>query len=788
MSNTLYIEHNPFKVETIFEVNGNPPDNIPFLEQCKSRRLQLWIEQLFPSLYNLFNGATHFDVTFKGIESDFIDLEEAAKVAKEQHNMTITLKRDLAEDSQARLDKVQTLMKEAEKHPIFGDKIKQSGKIRSDFEAAFNKDFDVYVAATMSAGKSTLINAMLGTDLLPAANEATTATIAQITDNDAMETGVFEGYRLNKDGEVVDPEQRVNLEVLKEWNAKTDTKLIKLEGNIVGIKERENVRLVITDTPGPNNSQDPEHSRTTMGYIQDSIRNPLILYILNATQLGTNDDQQVLSEIARKMQEGGKQAKDRFIFVVNKMDQFDPESGENVQDALGRVRRYLENNGIENPLIYPVSANLTRLLRKQAINPDSLTRKERGDLNGMIDLFSEEPSMDFIQYMTLTSSARRNLKEKKLPMVLERSGLPAIESMIDEYIDKYNLPNRVKRAYDALSEAIRISSNEAQLVADLKDYAENAKVIEGQLAQLKDSKKVSAKAKTKMEAVINDKKSLYAPEIIRKVDEIEGAVRGMLNHFQDNFVGNGGELTKKSAERKLKTLTQDINFESGRVINNLEAIVIESQEITRTKLTQVFDQYVKELFADLDGVQLPILEGLRNQVSDIASLTGLGLDEDEISVRERTEKVWVGTKTKRVRTGSKTVKDSSWWNPFSWGRTKEVDVYEDREVDVYENQIKREEFVDADELWENREADISEYFNTLTKSARQKIQDDVQKYAHSFTEFMENEFNVKLAQIVDDLNAKLKDKDQIEAQIKKAKNTLAEINNFKEKLDKVLAL
>lgn len=133
MSNTLYIEHNPFKVETIFEVNGNPPDNIPFLEQCKPRRLQLWIEQLFPSLYNLFNGATHFDVTFKGIESDFIDLEEAAKVAKEQHNMTITLKRDLAEDSQARLDKVQTLMKEAEKHPIFGETIKQSGKIRSDF-------------------------------------------------------------------------------------------------------------------------------------------------------------------------------------------------------------------------------------------------------------------------------------------------------------------------------------------------------------------------------------------------------------------------------------------------------------------------------------------------------------------------------------------------------------------------------------------------------------------------------------------------------------------------------
>lgn len=150
--------------------------------------------------------------------------------------------------------------------------------------------FDVIVVATMSAGKSTVINALIGKELLHSANEATTATIAQITDNDAMPIGEFIGRRFDKSGNEVNGLQKVSLETLKEWNSLPDTKLIQLEGNVIGIHERENVRLVITDTPGPNNNQDTEHARTTMQHIQDSVRNPLILYILNATQLGTNDD------------------------------------------------------------------------------------------------------------------------------------------------------------------------------------------------------------------------------------------------------------------------------------------------------------------------------------------------------------------------------------------------------------------------------------------------------------------------------------------------------------------
>ena len=784
--NNVFISHNPFTVETVFEINGTPVQSA-FVEQNRTRRLQLWIEYLFDELYNFTGGNTHFNLEFQGVEADWLDIQEAAKIANEK-GMAIQLRWIESEDPVSRITKIQDLMKEAEKHPDFGDNLKKSPKIREMFNEAMNKDFDVYVAATMSSGKSTLINAMLGTDLLPAANEATTATIAQITDNDSKPVGEFVGSRFNKDGIEVDALQRVTLEMLKEWNAKSDTKLIKLEGNIIGINERENVRLVITDTPGPNNSQDPEHARTTMQHIQDSARNPLILYILNATQLGTEDDKKVLSEIAKIMQQGGKQSKDRFIFVVNKMDAFDPEAGENVEAALGRVTKYLEDNGIENPLIYPVSANLTRLYRKRTEMPDHLTRKERGDLTVMEDLFTEEPTMDLVKYMPLTSSVRRNLKEKNLPLVLERSGLPAIESMIDEYIDKYNLPNRVNRAYQALNAAIAVSSNENETIVELNKHLDKMESIEAQLRSLTSDKDHFAKVKVNMEKEIKDKKLLYPSKAISKIDEEEAAIRQKIYRFQDDFIGKDCEITPKQAERKIRLLTESINFESSRLINNLENVILEARGITQETLGNIFNSYVKNLFKGLDGIPLPVLDGLKAQVSNIATMTGLGLDSDEIEERIEKERVKVGTKTERVKVGERKVSTSKWYNPFSWGSSTYEDVYDYRERDVYEDREKRIEYVDADALWENREFEISHYFNELTKAAAAKVETDTEAYANSFKEFMEKEFEVKFKEIISDLQAKTADKEKIKVLAVQAKEKLERIQNFKHKLNEVLAL
>ncbi|MEI5604659.1 dynamin family protein, partial [Streptomyces brasiliscabiei] len=77
-------------------------------------------------------------------------------------------------ETEVRLADVKVLMSEAKQNTIFRDFIESDNELNRQFENAFNNDFDVYVVATMSSGKSTLLNAMLGQDLFPAANEATT--------------------------------------------------------------------------------------------------------------------------------------------------------------------------------------------------------------------------------------------------------------------------------------------------------------------------------------------------------------------------------------------------------------------------------------------------------------------------------------------------------------------------------------------------------------------------------------------------------------------------------------
>ena len=448
------IIHNPFTNKTEIWINGCylPEKWREF--HCGNNKFQSWITTLFSDLPKPNRGEKNYIVRFKGLSSDYHDVSQAAKFAR-LHNIDIKVEWRKSRCNQTRIKELRELIALAKSMPQMRNYYNQNYNTIKSIKKLLDRNFDVYVVATLSSGKSTLINAMLGRDLLPAANEATTATITRITDNKSM-AGRFSAQRINKAGHVVDSDENVNLETLKQWNQWPDTQRIDIEGDILAMQQREDVRLVLTDTPGPNNSQNDEHERTTMGFIQDSQHNPLILYVLNATQLGTHDDRNLLRLVAKTMHKGGKQSKDRFIFVINKMDALDPENGEHLPSVLARVRQYLVDNGIENPMLYPVSANLTRLIRKPS---DQHTRAERGNYKAMADLFSEEASMGLLQYMPLSQRVQRALKNKGYSDLLLKSGLPAVETLIDEYIDQHGLPERIKRVYDDLQKLWRKDAN-----------------------------------------------------------------------------------------------------------------------------------------------------------------------------------------------------------------------------------------------------------------------------------------------------------------------------------------
>ena len=81
----------------------------------------------------------------------------------------------------------------------------------------------------------------------------------------------------------------------------------------------------------------------------------LSLIHIYGTQLSTNDDAALLHYVADQIKKGGKQVRDRFLFVINKMDQFNPQE-ESIEKAILSAKRYLASYGIDDPQLFPCSA------------------------------------------------------------------------------------------------------------------------------------------------------------------------------------------------------------------------------------------------------------------------------------------------------------------------------------------------------------------------------------------------------------------------------------------------
>ena len=192
--------------------------------------------------------------------------------------------------------------------------------------------------------------------------------------------------------------------------------------------------------------------------------NALILYVLNATQLGTIDDDLLLSLVSKAMEESGKQSRNRFMFVVNKVDYFDPDNGESLERALINVKDYLRYHGIENPNIYLASSETAKVIRLHK-NRYELSRKQRQTYNEL-GLFLNEEEFHLEKYAPLSKLGRYKIGEALAnaksdeDIALIHTGIPAIEIAINEYLDKYVLTEKINQAVNIITEEInKIKSN-----------------------------------------------------------------------------------------------------------------------------------------------------------------------------------------------------------------------------------------------------------------------------------------------------------------------------------------
>lgn len=253
-----------------------------------------------------------------------------------------------------------------------------------------SKEKRFLVIGTMSAGKSTFLNSILGRDLLPAQNEACTSKIYEYVNRPYIDH-----FITTKNGEesftcLFD----LNEKNLHEWNNDTGVEQIQLEGSLSSVNPI-NTQVTFIDTPGTNNSMDRTHSDITLQAIKSNMYDT-VLYLMNATQLGTDDDKRLLNKVREHF--SIYKEKD-IIFVVNKVDEIDESGGESVAEFVKNTENYLTKNGFKKPQILFISA-LAAKLSQMVLAEQALTRKERNMFNFYYEFFSEKEA-DLTQYSKL---------------------------------------------------------------------------------------------------------------------------------------------------------------------------------------------------------------------------------------------------------------------------------------------------------------------------------------------------------------------------------------------------
>lgn len=761
----VFIKYNPYNLETELTVDEKKPaQNSQIGERIlPGSRLQEWVEDLPQILIEEYND-TNFDVVFHGTLLDFEDLKDAFTQAFNRGELTATLDRIPAKETSDKEILIDEVFKEIQEGPF--DELRDT-EIISAFQHEKSSDFEVCVVATMSAGKSTLINAMLGTKLMPSKQEACTAIITKIKDNKNNDSWQAEVY--NKDNCLIETHENLTYPTMERLNNDKDVSVIKATGNIPFVSS-EDVSLVLIDTPGPNNSRDPEHKKVQSDFLSKSSKS-LVLYIMEGT-FGSDDDNALLQRIADSMKVGGKQSKDRFIFVVNKMDDRRKEDGDTEQ-TLNRVRDYLfKKHGIANPNLFPAAAlpalNIRLMQNGTELDDDTMDETEM-----KVRKLNRNEHLHFENYATLPASICGDIKIKldnaksnndANAEALVHTGIVSIEAAIRQYVQKYAKTAKIKNIVDTfmhkLDEVGCFEKTKQELAKNHEDSERIALQIETIRKKIDDVKSaqnfrvavdnavigVSDDAKEIIDSIVQK----YQAKIRQKIDDLRGQELDMDDVMNEVY---RLELYAKSLEP---------NFQA-----DLDELIRENLIKTSKALLQEYKKKLESLTSEVDsnalaGISIDPIKLMEGTVptADTFSVTNLIQSKEVTNGRE-----WVENTNKK------------WYKPWTWFQEK----------GYYKTKYKTVHYVPASDLAQEFFAPIKETVINNGELAQKYVIRQSNRIAASFNKEFER-LDDMLKQKLSELESYATDKSQAEKRIKETEKRLKWLEGIQKQVASILEI
>ena len=788
----VYIKHNPYKLETKITVDGKElAQNSEIREKAlktpdadSAPRLQEWIEE-FPKMLNE-EYHDDFEITFYGTLLDYEDLESV--FAEERKRGTVIIKHEPAKetlDKEVLIDKV---FRKIGQGPF--EELKDA-QIISSFQQAMSEDFEVCVVATMSAGKSTLINAMLCEKLMPSKNTACTATITRIKDisNDNIP---FRAEVYDKENHLKETYNDLNLHIMERQNSDTNVSAIKVFGNIPFVST-DDVSLVFIDTPGPTYALNPHH-REVFDKLMNTSSKTLVLYITTGDKFGTDSDNELLERVAKSMSVGGKQSKDRFIFVVNKADDFKSDCDGSIKEVLDKMRGYLKNNfGIVKPKLFPTAADMALNIRLADKNIE-LNANARIAMNGNIEIFNQTPMLHLEEYTlhmneyaalpaSISSEINKQLVEarkrfngsenKNQNEALIHTGVVSIEAAIRQYVQKYAKTAKIKNIVDTFAYKLDEFGCFEEAKRELAKNRDDSVEIAGQIASIR--KKID---------IVKDTKE-YKDTVKDAVDKVNNNSKDVIDDIIQQFQSR---ITKRiDSLRNREIVLDDVEKEVEQLIefaNKLELDFVKELE--------------KLISANLEGVCNELLKGYKKKLASLTEEVGgknfnaitidpLKLMRGSIRYGDFSITATALQKEKKVADGYEESQeyventDKAWYKPWTW--FQEDGYYRT----VLNEKYKKIKYVDGSELARVYYNPVEKYLSNNGDAVREYAREQSKKMAESF----DKEFN-RLDQVLKmkltELENFLTDKGKIDDRLKDSEKKLKWLNDIKIEVESILEI
>ena len=395
------------------------------------------------------------------------------------------------------------------------DEVKKLNELQNKL---YNEEYKIGIVANMSAGKSTFINALFGTDILPTFNQATTDCATYVYSTGEKKSIIY------KDNEKIELEEK-ELEEIKKYALKDSSEELKGSENdkyknvtkidlyypfkYIQNSKQDDLNVIFIDTPGPNNTgiEKEKHEWITYSVINDV---DMLFVIFDFGQLDANLTEGLWNSIKERIE---KSREFKVYFLINKIDMAltdnfpkgeneklvkenwfkkEKEAVKTLEEAI--LKHKIEKNKIE---IFPVSSEYQLLQRGKHFNKRDkrvLLALEEDIEEIFPDKNSEEILLDYLGFEKLEKSINEFINN-----VAKKNLLDGIDSEINNivaeeqkflYGKKQTLEGDKKKEISKLERVSNLLEKEAkELEKNLKeDISEEIKKSKQEIKNLIDSR------------------------------------------------------------------------------------------------------------------------------------------------------------------------------------------------------------------------------------------------------------------------------------------------------------